>query len=266
MVSFSVANINPGSVRAEFMASILNLVEHERKTGGEFIHPEDEEYGWVKSGQHYDRIHFGQFYSKFAGPYLDTERNVCVQWFLNACVSDYLLFIDSDIAFRPEQAYELCRIAHLNNLPLIGGVYYNALDGIISPLAYLWRHDDTLGQRNLKPIPQPAMESMAGVSPFAAVDAMGAGFMLISRELLNAMTTVYDKPTPWFAELDIDGIQMGEDFTFCVRAAAIGYQPYIAPGIIVDHYKVCLLRQAPSVISVSSPPADNNGASQEKVH
>lgn len=241
------------------MGSILALVDHERRHNGEPIDPDDiSEHAPVRSAaSHLDRIHFGQFYSKLAGPYLDTERNACIEWFNNACTSDYLLFIDSDMACRPEQAYDLCRIALINDLTLIGGVYYNALDGIISPLAYLWKHDERLGQRNLFPIPPAALESMAGLTDFAPVDALGTGFMLISRVLIDAMTEVFDKPTPWFAELDVDGIQMGEDFTFCVRAASIGHQPHVAPRIVVDHYKTCLLRQSPSVVSVFPPPTES---------
>lgn len=263
MPSFSVANINPGTVRAEFMAAIMQLVDYERRNEGAPVYPNKVEHGTSKTGEHYlNRIHFGQFFSKLAGPYLDTERNACVEWFINNCVSDYLLFIDSDMSPRPEQAYELVRIAITNDLQLIGGTYYNALDGVISPLAYLWRHDDTLGQRNLKPIPQAALESMAELTDHAAVDAMGTGMMLIHRSVFDAFSQVYDKPTPWFAELDIDGIQMGEDFTFCVRAAAIGIQPYIAPRIIIDHYKTCVLRQVPKGATVENSHAVSVAAPQ----
>lgn len=258
MPSFSVANINPGTVRAEFMGSIMALVEYERRHDGAPVDPaDDSQYKVVRTAAEITgRIHFGQFFSKLAGPYLDTERNACVEWFINHCVSDYLLFIDSDMSPKPEQAYDLCRIAIQNDLQLIGGTYYNALDGAISPLAYLWRHDEALGQRNLRPIPQAALESMAELTDHAAVDAMGTGMMLIHRSVFDAMGSVYDKPTPWFAELDIDGIQMGEDFTFCVRAAAIGIQPYVAPRIVIDHYKTCVLRQVPKGVSVAAPAPD----------
>lgn len=249
--SFSIANINPGLVRAEFMASIMGLMQFEHRQGG------------------VGDVHFGQYYSRHAGPYLDTERNACVEWFMNQTISDYLLFVDSDISFDPQQAYELIAIAergepHLQRLTLLGGVYYNGLSGSISPLAYRWAHDESLGQRNLFPLPQAAIESMSTLTDHAPVDGMGAGFMLIHRYLLEEMRKVFDAPTPWFAELSIDGIQMGEDFTFCCRAASIGHQPYIAPRIILPHYKVCRLAPAPNhTAQVSATPADNGSQLQE---
>lgn len=221
-VSFSVANINPGTVRSEYMVSILALLQRERGLS-ETIDPQTP------------RVRFDQFYSHFAGPYLDDERNRCVLWFLEQTQSDYLVFIDSDIAFEAPQPYELVELAHRESLAVLSGLYFSGFNTGLAPLAYHWLQDDAdamhLVQHTYK-------EVIAHDSPTMPVGATGAGFLAISRALLLDMKGSWNACTPWFAEIDFNGTHLGEDMTFCVRAAHAGHVPHLAPGIKVDHYKV----------------------------
>lgn len=224
--SFSVANINPGVIRAEFMQSIRALD--------------------AKPWDDHLEIHFDQFHEHTAGPYLDDERNRCVEWFLNETESDYLLFVDSDIAFTPDQAHSLIAAAAKHSLQLVGGVYYSCFPQGVYPVVYLWQHDQSLDARNLLSIPGHLLNRQAEIvrDGIVSVDAFGTGFMAVHRDLFLSLAKKFSRPTPYFAECVVNGVHMGEDMTFCIRAADpdIAVQPYVIPAIQVDHYKAAILR------------------------
>lgn len=232
IASFSVANINPGNVRAEFMLSIMALVEKERAMG----HTIDPLV---------PRIRFDKFYAQHSGPYLDDERNKCVQWFFNDTQSDFLLFIDSDISFDPDQAFNLIQMAVDHRISILSGIYYNSFYPTgIGSLAFDWKHDEELNQPNLKPLSVDELHALGDIDKPHEVGGCGAGFLAISRQCLIDMQNLYGPPLPWFAELVLDGIHMGEDLTFCIRAKYAGHPTYVLPSITVSHFKTCAIRPA----------------------
>ncbi len=236
--SFSIANINPGVVRSEFMRSIMATVNHERT----LQHTHDPQT---------PRVQFDQFLDRFAGPYLDDERNRCVEWFNTQTTSDYLLFVDSDTGFRAEQPFELVTLATQLDLKLVGGVYMNAWSNFptdtqgsgTGPVAYRWE-DAEDGTRFLAKIPWKEVDACE--DPTMPVDAMGTGFMAIHRDLLKLLEVRYGFPCPWFAEPVLNGVHMGEDMTLCLRATLEGHRPQLATKILVDHYKTCMIRPIPT--------------------
>lgn len=205
MRTFVIGNINPGQVRAEFCTSMVRAVQHDWGPDLRLVH----------------------FFAKHAGPYLDTERNNVVAMF-NATDADVLLFVDSDLEFTPEDVAKV--VAAADPLRIVGGAYYNQYPEGLCPVAYEWRHDDELGVENLKPITR----TLTGL---AEVDAVGTGFMAIHRDTLRLLADHYLNPTPWFAELPIRGIQMGEDLTFCCRAKALGVSVFVDMDVNLTHYK-----------------------------
>lgn len=234
-VSFSVANINPGVIRTEFMLSMMQLIEKERALG--IAHNDSERV-----------VRFDKFYAQFSGPYLDDSRNRCVQWFYNETESDYLFFIDSDIGFDANQVFELIRVAAEHHVTILSGVYYNQFRDELKALIYEWG-DPALNGLDVSTL-DPAAQDLIPFAPIVLaglypqtkphpIDACGAGFFAVHRSVFTDMSTVYFLPTPFFAENNLGGIHMGEDLTFCVRAKAIGHQPYVLPSIEVDHYKTC---------------------------
>lgn len=245
IASFSVANINPGVVRSEFMLSVMALVEKERALG-ELNDPQ------------VPRVRFDQFYSHFSGPYLDDHRNECSLWFLNHTDSDYLLFIDSDVAFDPNQPYTLIQTAAEHKVSILSGVYYNSFYhlGGVRALIHRWEEDPRFSNaRNLIAVPAEDIEALYPQDKPHPIDGCGAGFMAIHRECLLDMQKVYEMPQPFFAELCINGIHMGEDLSFCVRAAAVNHPSYVLPCIEVEHFKTCSIKRPPS----PSPQEQSNG-------
>ena len=125
---------------------------------------------------------------------------------------DFLLFIDTDMAF-PKSALNkllslkkdivagLCYSRKAPHLPnahmLVDGLYKNVLD-----------------------IPDEPFEC----------DAMGTGFMLISRKVLDAFKG--EKP---FGFETVNGKELGEDITFCRRAKEKGFEIWCDPTIQIIH-------------------------------
>jgi len=69
------------------------------------------------------------------------------------------------------------------------------------------------------------------------VDACGAACLLIRRHALEAMRGVL--PGRWWDHLLIDGDKpLGEDLSFCARAAAAGIPIWAEPTLDVKHNKV----------------------------
>lgn len=232
LTSFSVANINPGTVRTEFMTSIMALVEKERA----LQHEVDSLV---------PRVRFDKYYSHLSGPYLDDARNNCALWFLaDEAQSEWLLYIDSDIEFTPDQPFELIRTAHESGVTILTGVYYSDFyqHGGIRALVHEWGEHPITKLRDLIPL---APIHLAGLYPQNKphpMDACGFGFVAVHRSVFLDMSDHYGLPQPFFAELCIDEVHMGEDLTFCIRSAAIDHRPYVLPSVAVVHHKHCALR------------------------
>ena len=164
------------------------------------------------------------------GPYLDTGRNFLTRVFMESDC-EKLLFIDDDMGFDPE---DIERISS-HDVDLVGGVYLNVQqDGTIKTVSY--EHEGSAGW---KPYPLSHYDDATDLVP---VDAVGTGFLCISRTLLTRFQRVFDAPEEFFAEHVIDGLQSGEDFTFCWRALnTLGVQPYVDPQVRLRHIKTVSL-------------------------
>lgn len=171
------------------------------------------------------------------GPYLDDARNRVVEKFLTS-PCDLLLFVDSDIEFTIEDI-RLVADATSPTTPVVGGVYYSPKrPGSRSPVVYTLvpDMDAHYGQAVFTQLTAEQVDAYAS-QPFPA-DAIGTGFMCIHRSLLDKMLVEFGNPTPWFAEEIVNGVHVGEDMMFCLRADSLGFPPLAHPGVSISHYKI----------------------------
>lgn len=206
-MTVSVGIVTAGELRAELVQSILLARE---ETAYQHI--------WIKIN----------------GPYMDMGRNDVVRHFLEECDDEWLLFVDSDIAFQSGQIDQLIKSADHELRPIVGGLYYSMF-GDRGKLAVAYDYTDKaygspaeLTQEQIENAPEDLIP----------VDAVGAGFLLLSRPFLEAFGEHWGPPSPWFAEVPINGVQSGEDLTFCMRAKDMGYQVYLNRACKVDHLKL----------------------------
>ena len=74
------------------------------------------------------------------------------------------------------------------------------------------------------------------------VAATGAACLLAHRDALDAIGQAGgDRAAPWFRESVIGAALVGEDMTFCLRAAVAGVPVHLHTGVGVGHVKPAML-------------------------
>lgn len=147
------------------------------------------------------------------GPYLALAREACLVEAIQV-KSDYLVFIDTDIAFQVDALPRL--LAHGKDV--IGGAYNEKRSPPVSTV----KLDDGTGKifKGMKVLPH---------EPFQCI-AVATGFMAIN---LKRLTTCMAPPVFTYA---FDGHDfMGEDVQFCLRARAAGLEVWCDPTIGLKH-------------------------------
>lgn len=221
-----LGNINPGRLHHGFVMSLL-----------------ESQKGYVNS-----------IYLHPGPPYLDSNRNMVVCKFYETD-DDKLLFVDSDQAWETDDITTLATICDADNYPIVGGVYYNNYATGLSPVIYEWEYDEEeFKQEILVPVGKDKWDKVVANSDNALIEvaAIGTGFMMIHRSVLDLMRHAYSSPTPWFAELVIPGADFdpetsnprlyGEDLTFCCRAKALGIPIFAHSDVSITHYKEMTLK------------------------
>lgn len=188
------------------------------------------------------------------GPQLCKARNLLVRSFLEQTEDDYLLFSDTDIAFAPEDVKALLEA----DAPIAGALYFTAATGMEPwPTALEWEvveaesteeaeDNAAIPEPSLVPItlPEPPEDVLAaheGLNQWVEsalqprrVDAVGAGLMLIRRDVVASVAETYPRPFEYWES-------RGEDATFCLRAAELGFETVLVPKARVGHVKAQVL-------------------------
>lgn len=204
--SVALGNINAGKLSVGFVVSLLECM----------------------NAKVFDKIIL-----KAHGPYLDDGRNHVVREFLNGTECDYLLFIDSDITWKPHHVASILESASPSRV--VGGVYLNPYPQGICPVVYNSVYDEELGLSILKPTTYDEINSSD--SRLVPCGAVGTGFMCIHRDILNTIGAKFEMPCEYFAEPVVNGVHVGEDLAFCLRAWSCGFNVYVDKGTVVNHTK-----------------------------
>jgi len=193
------------------------------------------------------------------GPYMDQGRNRAVeQFYINPDLAlyDWLLFIDSDVEFTPQDVVAVTSTPHA----IVGGAYTSYHNGQQFVVAYNFG-PGIHGPNTLLDLTVPELDAMPPTP--TPIDAIGTGFLAIHRTAINRFTEFYESPQPWFAELTVapdpsdessshlTGIHLGEDLTFCLRANAINIPVHIHPLVRLHHFKTIgiVMQPHPSTIA-----------------
>lgn len=181
--------------------------------------------------------------------YLDDGRNDMIFKFKEEMFDgyDYLLMVDDDVEFTAENVRDLYTAAALSGAKWASGQYMN-VDGRKGMIvcAYHLNAADPSEHETLAVFedgtffdPIPLIERP---DHSIYVDAVGAGFMLLHRDVIEEMESHFPLPSPWFDEPVIRGISearpihVGEDLGFALKMHAMGYQCLLAP-VRVTHHK-----------------------------
>ena len=189
-----------------------------------------------------------------SGPDLAKARNMLLKSFLDT-EDQYLLFVDTDIAFAPQDVAMLLAA----DAPIAGALYFTAALGMEPwPVAMVERLEDASGEAEdgadkapgpsrtdyvpiTLPTPPDDLEAEGATEEWLAtlsmpipVAGVGMGLTLIKREVAQRVAANFEFPFEY-----ADG--RSEDLTFCLRAGELNYQTVVMPAARVGHLKVTML-------------------------
>jgi hypothetical protein len=144
---------------------------------------------------------------------------------------DYLMWIDSDIIFRPEQIGQLIN----KNMDIASGLYLME-DGKSFAAVRDWDTEFFKANGYFKFL---TPEDIKDAKEPVEVAYAGFGFMLIKKGVFETMTY------PWFEprKHEIGGMvdYSMEDVGFCLRAQEKGFKVFVDPQVRVGHEKKMIL-------------------------
>lgn len=210
-----VAFIHPGQVSAFFNTSVIATILHD---------------------QHHKRRIVGMM-QEWSSANVSAARNSLTARFLEDHDADWLLWIDSDMAWEQTAVDALIECADPEKAPIVGGLCFGAAQDKLFPTIYqfLKRDDDTISTVRVGQYPADTMLQCA---------ATGAAFLLIHRSILEDIRERnFNTAFPYFQETELAGQPAGEDVTFCLRAGICGAPIYVNTAIKIGHHKSHLLTE-----------------------
>lgn len=222
--SMAIGFIHPGEVSGKFASSLATTILNDRENG--FINN-------VIDVQSSPRIAEG--------------RSAVVDSFLEGTDAEWLLMIDSDMAWEFEAVNILREHANAEECPIIGGLCFGGGRSVdnygkptIFPTIYqLIQENNSYATKIVYDYPR---------NQLVKVGATGAAFLMVNRKVfvrmanhLNKMPDGSHNPYPWFAEIVSHGRAVGEDITFCMRAQSLGFPVHVHTGAKVRHRKSTFL-------------------------
>lgn len=152
---------------------------------------------------------------------------------------DYIMWIDSDIIFKPDQFFKLLK----HEKDIVGGLYL--MDGGTQfPVIKNW--DESFFEKNgrfefLTPL------DISGKSNLEEIVYTGFGFLLVKKGVFEKITYPWFEPRFFnFSNNVVDFCS--EDVGFCLKAREAGFKIHVDPTIIVGHEKTQILNISEATI------------------
>src|SRR6266704_401514 len=207
-----VSYVRPDYVRGEFMESALALA-------------------------HFSETTIDTFLPQRSGPNIVRARNAICRKFMTEQTAPWLLMVDTDMVFNPDVLDRLVAAAHPVDRPIVGALCFSESDNGGEPYSTMYEIVQRGPQRTFARYAQWEEDTLKPVT------GTGTGCLLVHRDALDriAQAKPLSTVTPWFKEMVLDQLLMGEDLYFCLKAQAAGLQVYVHTGIQVGHLKSTML-------------------------
>lgn len=197
---------HPGTVRGEFFTAMIQLV-----------HDSESRIGEVAELTH--------------GPGISIARNMLAKRFMESEM-EWLWFCDTDMIIGPGTLNRLLAAADPVERPVVGALACIMHEGKVR--ATIYQVDkDTDGTF--------AFKHVVGELPantLLRVDGTGTGCLLIHRDVFARISAkIPEDAGLWFHHLVIEGHEIGEDLSFCMRCAMTEIPVFVDTGNEVGHMK-----------------------------
>lgn len=154
------------------------------------------------------------------GPYIHSNRNQLQAEFMDTD-RDWLLMLDTDLVFKPEDVWRLFEVADEKGPGIYSGPYLLENGALVCGL---WNDERPFVYHPLIGLPADRKPTPIGV--------VGSGFTLYHREVFEAVGANGFSPVAEHA---------GEDLSLCWRAREAGYTPWLIPACDPGHFKTVAL-------------------------
>lgn len=204
-----IGYVHPGTVRAEFMASVLATVMAPRSRVASVTE--------VRSG-----------------PNISRARNLLVSGFLREETAGWLWMLDTDMVFAPDALDRLLAAADERERPVVGALCFAEHPEVPGgePFATMYERAEH-GFAHYKLWPENSVMRVA---------ATGAACLLVHRSVFGAVSDLMPgAAAPWFQETVEGDALIGEDMTFCLRAGAAGVPVHVHTGVQAGHMKTAMI-------------------------
>lgn len=166
-------------------------------------------------------------------PYIDDNRNRLIDIFLNFD-SDWLLFIDTDVEINYNDIITLHDIATKYNLYILGGIYFWGVEHYSTKIQPMIR--GLVGNK------EEIIFNFPIEKEYFEVSSTGTGCLLIHKSVFQKISNFGpDNNNHWFKTYDDEVGFIGEDIYFCRLARKNGFNVYVTPKIMPNHYKTVKL-------------------------
>ena len=172
-----------------------------------------------------------------SGGAITRGRNASIDQFLSQSKDPWVLLVDADMVFTPDDVRKVMEAADKDRRPVVGGLCF-AQSGMtvgsfqtLLPTIYHASPDQPQGYRPMWDYPKDEL---------VECDATGAAFLLVHRRVLEA---VRDKiglgAWSWFHEGPTNDLSswLGEDVVFCQLIKSAGFPIYVHTGARIGHHK-----------------------------
>jgi len=167
------------------------------------------------------------------GNQIARQREHVIRYWYEKNLSDWLLWVDSDIVISPEKFLRLWDKKDKDKHPIVTGVYFTTKTPeeplmIPSPTVFEFvDKGDTVGIMPIHPLPE---------DKFIKVHAAGMGFVLMHRSVVDKI--IDNVPhVPMFAEAGTEKTFIGEDIYFFALCDKAGVEVWCDTGATVPHMK-----------------------------
>lgn len=195
-----------------------------------YVHPEMVHHRWVLSLYAAAEYEDALIIEEGSGPSVASARNKVVARFLDSG-RDWLYMTDTDTVFTKDTVERLQR----RNKQIISGLVYVGGETPF-PMMYQKIADASieLGMYHVK---QEWIRAAWKRGEVLRVDGVGAGALLVHRDVYLEVKKRLQLPVPWYQETSVGKSVMGEDFTFCQRVAECGFEIFVDTEVRVGHMK-----------------------------
>lgn len=212
--SVALGYVHPGEVSSYFLQSMLGAVLYDRANGQQITN----------------------IFNEWSSANISNARNRIVRAFLDQGDADWLLFVDSDMAFEVNAVSSMLAVADPETVPILGALCFGADEDGLFPTVYnLVETDDGFITMRMNDYPRDALIRCA---------ATGAAFLMVHRRVFAEMLAHgYNRAFPWFQETHVGDRPMSEDITFCLRAAGLKVPVHVNAAVKIGHHKSRVLTE-----------------------